>query len=328
MRCAWYERPGAASEVLVVGEMPDPAPGPGEVRVALKASAVNPSDANLRAGLRSTAMAFPRVIPNSDGAGVVDALGEGVDPEWLGRRVWLYNGQRGARAFGTAAEYIALDAGLIAELPANTASEEGACLGIPCMTAHVALFCAGPVAGKTILVTGAAGAVGHYAVQLAKRAGARVIGTVSSATKARDAAEAGADCVIDYRRESVAARVRDFTGSEGVDLIVEVDLAANLAVSAEVLRNNGTIATYASRSNEWPGLPFYPLLRKNARVQLILLNNCPLAARQRAQHDIVAWLNEGKARHRVAGAFALRDIAVAHEAVEKGGKRGTVIVRI
>lgn len=328
MRCAWYERFGAAREVLIVGEMPTPEPARGEVRVALKASGVNPADVNLRRGMRMQAMVFPRVIPNSDGAGIVDAVGAEVDPAWIGKRAWLYNGQRGARAFGTAAEYIAVDAALVAELPANTSFEAGACLGIPCMTAYRALFCAGPIADRTVLVTGAAGAVGHYAVQLAKWAGARVIGTVNSSEKARDAVEAGADLVIDYRSEDVIARVREHTAGEGVDLIVEVDFAANLAVACEVLKNNGTIATYASRSDEAPALPFYTLLRKNLRLQLILLNSCPLEARQLAQREIVAWLKQRRALHRVAGEFALNDIAAAQEAVEFGGKRGTVVVRI
>jgi len=192
VKAVWYERTGPAHAVLAVGEIPTPEAGAGEVRIKLAASGVNPADCYRRRG--DIPMEFPRVIPDSDGAGTVDQTGPGVSPEWLGQRVWLYNGQRG-RASGTAAEYIALDTGLIAPLPDNTAFDAGACLGIPCMTAHRCLFADGPIAGQTVLVTGGAGAVGHYAVQLAKWAGAYVIATVSSAAKAQQAVGAGADIV-------------------------------------------------------------------------------------------------------------------------------------
>ena len=325
MRAIWYEHTGSAHAVLVAGDMPAPVPGPGEVRIKLSASGVNPADCYRRRG--EVPMEFPRVIPNSDGAGTVDQIGPGVSEDWLGKRVWLYNGQRG-RAFGTAAQWIALDAGLIAPLPDNTPFDAGACLGIPCMTAHRCLFTDGPIAGQTILVTGGAGAVGHYAVQLAKWAGARVIATVSSVAKAEHALAAGADVVLNYRSDNVAERVLEVTGGIGVDRIVEVDFGGNLDASLKAIRLNGVIAVYASRGNLEPKLPVSAFMRKNVTLRLVVLNNCPLDARQRAQLDIVRWLETGRAIHRIAARFPLERTADAHAEVEKGGKLGTVVVEI
>src|SRR6202161_2040060 len=165
MRAVWYDRQGPADEAIKTGELPTPEPGLKQVRVRLEASGVNPSDTYRRRG--AVPPEYPRVIPNSDGAGVVDKVGEAVPPHWIGKRVWLYNGQRNGRWMGTAAEYIALDADLVTELPDHVSFAEGATLGIPCMTAHGCVFAAGPVQGRTLLITGGAGAVGHYAVQLA-----------------------------------------------------------------------------------------------------------------------------------------------------------------
>src|SRR6202035_5420259 len=216
----WYDRQGTADEVLVCGELPTPDAGYGEARVRLEASGVNPSDTYRRRG--PPAMEYPRVVTNSDGAGVVDQVGAGVSERWLGKRVWLYNGQRNGRWQGTAAEYIALSVDLVTELPDHVSFAEGATLGVPGMTAHRSVFVAGPVQGKTLLVTGGAGAVGHYAVQLATWAGARVIATVSSPEKAERARAGGAAHVINYRQEDAAARVLDITGGVGVHHIGEV----------------------------------------------------------------------------------------------------------
>src|SRR4051812_36766963 len=209
MRVVWYDRQGAANDVLVTGELPTPEPGPGQMRVRLEASGINPSDTYRRRG--AVPAEYPRVIPNSDGAGVIDKVGEGVPAGRVGERVWLYNGQRNGRWMGTAAEYIALDADLVTTLPDHVSFAEGATLGIPAMTAHGCVFAAEPVQGRRLLVTGGAGAVGHYAVQLAAWAGAEVIATVSSAAKAERARAGGAAHVIDYRTEDVAARVAEIT---------------------------------------------------------------------------------------------------------------------
>lgn len=325
MKAVWYARQGPAAEVLQFGEQPAPEPGPGELRVCLAASGVNPSDCNRRAG-KDYAMESALIIPNSDGAGTVDAAGAGVDPGWIGKRVWLYNGQRG-RALGTAAEYIALHVSLVAPLPDDVSFDAGACLGIPCMTAYRCVFLDGDVAGKWVLVTGGAGAVGHYAIQLAKWGGAKVIATVSSPAKAAHATAAGADHVIDYRSENAGARVLEITGGAGVDRIVEVDFGGNLEASLACIALNGAIAAYASRGESAPRLPFYRLMRKNVSLHAVLLYNTPPEFRKRAQQEINRWLGTGQAKHAVAATYPLHETAAAHEMVEAGGKIGTVVVR-
>jgi len=327
MRAAWYERQGPADEVLEVGEMPDPVAGPGEVRVRVHASGVNPSDVKRRAVGRWP-MDHPRVIPNTDGAGVVDQVGEGVSEGWLGKRIWLYNGQRLGRAFGTAADFIALDADLITELPEHLSFAEGVCLGVPAMTAHRCVFADGPVTGLTVMVTGGAGAVGHYAIQLAKWDGATVITTVSGDEKARHAKAAGADHVVNYRTEDVAERVMQITAGAGVDRIVEVDFGGNLAVTLKTLKLNGSIAAYASAGDEQPKLPFYALMSRNALIRLVTLNNMPIEARRQAQRDVTRWTHEAKGNHPIAARFPLDRIAEAHRTVESGAKIGQVVVDI
>src|ERR1700710_2899500 len=244
MRAVWYDRQGPANEVIETGEIPTPEPGIAQVRGRLEASGVNPSDTYRRRG--AVPAEYPRVIPNSDGAGTVDKVGDGVPARWVGKRVWLYNGQRNGRWMGTAAEFIALDADLVTELPGHVSFAQGATLGIPGMTAHGCVFAAGSVQGKRVLVTGGAGAVGHYAVQLAAWAGAQVIATVSSPDKAARAQEGGAAHVINYRTEDVAARVAEITNGSGVDHVVDVDLGGNLAAVLGSVREHGSIAYYAS----------------------------------------------------------------------------------
>src|SRR6202051_3763489 len=228
MKAVWYERTGAAPDVLSFGEIPTPLAGPGEVRVRLEASGVNPADAGRPAG-STRALEYPRVIANSDGAGIVDQIGDGVTRLGVGQRVWLYNGQRNGRAFGTAAEYIALAEHLVTPLPDDVSFAAGASLGIPCMTAWCCLFGDGTIAGQTVLVTGGAGAGGQYAMQLARGGGARVIATVSSQFKAEQARLAGADLVIDYKTEDVIAKTLAFTEGRGIDRVVDVDFGGHPA---------------------------------------------------------------------------------------------------
>ena len=324
MRAVWYERQGAASEVLVVGELPTPDAGPGEVRVKLEASGVNPSDTYRRRG--RVPMEYPRVVTNSDGAGVVDQVGAGVVSSWLGRRVWLYNGQRNGRWCGTAAEYIALAVDLVTPLPDHVSFAEGATLGVPCMTAHRCVFLAAPLQGRVVLVTGGAGAVGHYAVQLAAWAGATVIATVSSPEKATRARAGGAEYVIDYKQEDIAARVRAITGGVGVDHVVEVDFGGNLAACVASVRANGSVAVYASAGERTPKVPVGDLMQKNLSVHSMSLPGSPHESRKRAQTDITRWLAGGARLLSVAARFPLAETAAAHEAVERGGKVGTVVV--
>jgi NADPH2:quinone reductase len=325
MKAVWYTRQGRPAEVMEYGEQPTPHAAAGEVRVRLHASGVNPADSNRCVG-RTYAMEGPLIIPNSDGSGVIDEVGAGVDPVWLGRRVWLYNGQRGGRLLGTAAEYIALNADLVSELPDDTSFIDGACLGIPCMTAHRAVTLGGDLAGKTVLVTGGAGAVGHYAVQWAKHFGARVITTVSSVEKAAHASAAGADLVLNYRTEDMAARIREYTDGSGVQHVADVDFGGNLGVTLQVLASNGSIAYYATRGNVAPVLPAPEIMRRNLAIHGILLNSVPHAARKRAQCDIVELLRKGGLLHTVSAVFPLANTADAHAAVEYAAKNGTVVV--
>ena len=326
MRAIWYDRQGPAREVLVAGELPTPSPERGEALVRLMASGVNPSDTYMRGGT-SAPMAYPRIVTQSDGAGVVEAVGSGVPASWIGRRVWLYNGQRNGRWMGTAAEFVSLDTDLLTPLPDNVSFAEGATLGIPCMTAHRCVFLGGPVQGRTLLVTGGAGAVGHYAVQLATWAGARVIATASTPEKAARARAGGAAEVIDYRREDVAARVAELTGGAGVDHVVEVDFGGNLAATLASVRANGSISIYATSGNRTPVVPVRELMGKNVSLHAMSLPGSPHEARRRAQSDIAAWLRGGTRILSVAAEFPLADTAAAHETVEAGGKVGTVVVR-
>jgi NADPH:quinone reductase len=325
MKAVWYERSGAAPDVLDFGDMETPLAGPGEVRIRLEASGVNPADVGRRAG-SYRAQEFPRVIPNSDGAGFVDQLGDGVTRLSVGQRVWLFNGQRNGRAFGTAAEYIALAEHLVTPLPDNVSLAAGATLGIPGMTAWCCLFGDGPIVGQTVLVTGGAGAVGNYAVQLAKWGGARVIATVSSSFKAEQARIAGADLVIDYKTEDVAAKALAFTGGRGVDRLVDVDFGGNIATTLKLMAMNSTIAVYATNGNRNPVVPMRELMEKCIAVRALVLYAMPPPLLAAAQADISKWLAAGPRVHNIAAQFALSETAQAHLAVEKGDKLGTVIV--
>ena len=243
MRAAWYEKQGPARDVLNVGAMPDPHPAAGEVRIRIAASGVNPGDVKKRQNAFGYGMAYARVIPHSDGAGQVDELGEGVPSEWLGQAVWCYGAQC-YRPFGTAAEFTVVPLDQVARLPPGVSMGQGACLGIPGITAHRAVHVAGAVRGRTVLVQGAAGAVGLCAVQLARRAGARVIGTVRSSADEATATKAGAHEVVRHD-EQLIARVGALA-PEGVDHVVEVAFGANLEADLELLKLGGSIATYAS----------------------------------------------------------------------------------
>jgi NADPH2:quinone reductase len=327
MKAVWYERTGPAREVLIAGEMPDPEPGPGEVRVKIGYSGVNPSDVKRRAGWGGQVIPFPRVIPDMDGAGVIDRLGAGVDGARVGERVWLHS-TAWKRPFGTAAQYAVTPAGRAYPLPANTPLSVGAGLGVPAMTAHRAVFGLGPVAGKTVLVTGGAGAVGFYAIELAKWGGARVIATVSSDAKAEAARRAGADAIVNYKQEKVAERVLGLTDGAGVDHVVEVDFGANLSATLAVLKMGGGVATYASMTEPQPVIPFYALMNKNVHLLWVFVYEMSAAAMQDAARDVNAWLAGGNARHQIAKTFPLAALADAHLAVEGGQEIGKVIVEV
>ncbi|MCG8361474.1 MAG: NADPH:quinone reductase [Kiloniellales bacterium] len=312
--------------MLRVGELDDPAPGPGEVLVRLHASGVNPADVKLRSGWLKVHDALPRIIPNCDGAGVIEALGAGVAASRLGERVWVHTAKESPN--GTAAQYIALDQALVQPLPGAMSFAEGACVGVPIVTAHHAVLIDGSLEGQTILIAGGAGAVGHYAVQLAKQAGATVIATVSSAEKANHARGAGADHIINYREEDVAARVLALTGGAGVERIVEVDFGANVAIDAEVIKPGGVIASYSSTSQPEPVLPYYPLALKGVTLRLVQAHLVSAEQRRAMLADIGRRLVAGGLEHAIGRRFALDQIALAHEAVESGAVIGNVVVDI
>jgi len=325
MRAAYYERNGTVRDVLRIGDVETPQPKPGEVRVKLFASGVNPSDVKSRAG-STRKIAFSRVIPHSDGAGEIDAVGEGISPARIGERVWLWNGQW-RRPFGTAAEAITLPAEQAVPLPNNISMDAGACLGIPAYTAYQGVLLAKPGEGSTILVAGGAGAVGHYAIQFAKKRKATVITTVSSPAKAELARQAGADHIIDYKREGVGERVMAITGKRGVNAVLEVDLAANARLLSDVLAPDGIVAIYGSGAPE-ASIPFQFLLQNNVTLKFFLVYLMPPDEWARATTEITRMLERGELIHNVPRTFTLDETAAAHEAVESGTAMGNVVVRI
>jgi NADPH:quinone reductase-like Zn-dependent oxidoreductase len=327
MQAAWFEAFGPAREVLHVGEQPRPEPQAGEVLVRLRTSAVNPSDVKKRAGSSPTLLDDGLVIPNSDGAGVIEAVGSGVAAARIGQRVWIYQAQHGRR-FGTAAQYVAIDAARAVPLPETAGFEVGACLGIPAMTAHRCVFADGPVDEQTILVTGGAGRVGWYAIQWAKAAGARVIATASKAADGDACRQAGAEAVVNHREPGWGERVKAANGGAAVDRVVEVEFGGNLTEVLGCLRTGGTIATYASAQVTEPKLPFYRMMYLDLTVRAVLVYVMPEAAKQAAIADIHRALVGGSLRHRIAHRLPLARIAEAHELVERGGLNGCVIVDI
>jgi len=324
MQAVYYERNGAAREVLTVGEVQTPRPGPGEVRVKLAASGVNPSDVKSRQG-STRKIAFPRVVPHSDGAGTIDDVGDGVPKSRIGERVWVWNGQW-KRAFGTAAEFIALPAAQAVTLPDNVGFDAGACLGIPAMTAIHAVILADATKNMNLLVSGGAGAVSQYVIQFAKAKGANVIATVSSPEKAKAAHEAGADHVIDYKRENVGERVMEITDKRGVDAAVEMDLAANARLIPGVLRPKGRVIVYGTGPEAT--LPAAFCLFNSLRLQFFLVYELDAKEREHSVEAINDALKSGTLLNRVTQpTFSLADTVAAHEAVERG-TIGNVIVTL
>ena len=327
MLAAWFDRFGPAAEVLELGERDTPTAGPGEVLVRLATSGVNPSDVKKRAGAFPDLLDGGYVIPNSDGAGIIEAVGDGVDRSRIGERVWIYQAQY-TRRFGTAAEYVAIDSRRAPLLPDGAGFDVGACLGIPAMTAHRCVFADGNVGGQTILVTGGAGRVGHYAIQWASRAGARVIATASNAEDRATCLAAGADCVVNHREEDVAAAIMDASDGRLVDRIVDVEFGGNLPVSVEVLRTGGTIATYASTRVPEPRLPFYKMMYKDVTIRIVIVYAMPEVAKSAAVSDINDALTAGRLAHRIAATLPLEQIARSNELIEAGGVRGAVVLTI
>ncbi len=323
MKAALYDRFGAAREVLRFEEVDRPEPGPGEVSVKVHLSGINPTDWKSRSG------ATPRAIdgfqiPHHDGAGVIDAVGEGVDPARIGQRVWLWMAAAGRR-WGTAAEWTVVPERNAVPLPPGVSAELGASLGVPAITAHRCLFADGPIDGKTVLVAGGAGAVGHFAIELAKHAGARVVATVSGPQKAELAAKAGADLAVNYREPDAADQISSFAGQGGVDHVVELALGANLQLDLAVIaRPDARIVCYAAEASD-PVVPVRACMNANVILRFVLLYGVPQEALEQAAADITAALADGALTELPVTTFPLDEIAAAQDAVEAGAV-GKVLV--
>jgi NADPH2:quinone reductase len=324
MRAAYYEQNGRAADVLRVGEIATPSPGPGEVRVRLKTSGINPSDVKGRAGL-TRKIAFPRVVPHSDGAGEIDLVGDGVPAGRIGERVWTFNAQW-KRPSGTAAEYVVLPASQAVPLPKSVPFDVAAGIGIPAMTAWYAVALALPAEGGTVFIPAGAGAVGNYAIQFAKLRHATVITTVSSDAKAAIARQAGADHIINYKAEDVVARTLEMTGRKGVDAIVEVDLGVGAKHWPAILRPRGTAIVYGTSAPEHT-IPAAFCLTNNIAIRFILVYEMSPVEMQNAVAAITKTLEEGRLVHNLALTLPLEEIVAAHEAVERG-VGGKVVLQI
>lgn len=320
---------GSAADTLVIKDMPLPEPGPGEVRVQLRTSGVNPSDVKVRSGAQGP-MPADEVIIHNDGAGEIDAVGEGVGPHRIGERVWLYNVNRVAGGLtqctvGTAAEAVCVPERRAIPLPDTISYEIGACLGVPAMTAHRATLCAGPVAGRTVLVTGGAGAVGELCVQIAAGLGAHVIATVSGPEKAEIARAAGAEEVINYREEPLTERLRHLA-PDGIDHVADVDFAAHVDLYPQIMKVGGTVGTYATASDLTPRVPFYPLAFHNITIWPILVYSMDEGAKAVAAADITQMLTDGKLSPTIARTRPLDEVIAAHEAQEQDGLIGSQVL--
>ena len=325
MRAAFYTQQGGAREVLQTGEFPTPEPGPGEVRVRIRASGVNPSDWKSRRGGAGRRMTAPVIIPHSDGAGDIDAGGAGVSGR-RGERVWIWNGQW-KRAQGTAAQYIVVPSAQAVGLPKNVAYEVGACLGIPALTAVQAVRLAQIGPETTVLIVGGAGAVAHYAIQLAKLRGARVITTISNDAKARHARAAGAHETINYRTEDVGERVQALTNGRGVDALIEMDLGANAKLYPTVLRPHSTVVVYGTSASE-TAVPGHWLMVSSITLRFFLVYELSAADRAAGIKELTELLEGGRLIHTVARHLPLEAIAEAHEIVERGEVMGNVVMDI
>lgn len=322
MQAAWYDEQGTATEVLRVGDRPDPTAGAGEVRVRVTFSGVNPGDTKKRAGWLGSAMPYPEVVPHSDGAGVVDQVGAGVDESLLGTRVAVH-GAQSYRPSGTAAEFTVVPVTLVTPLPDTVDDEVAAMLGIPGITAHRAVFGDGPVRGQVVLVHGIRGGVSGIAAQLARWGGATVIGSVRRTSDLGSAALPEVDQVVALDDEPEAAIRR--LAPTGVDRVVEVALDANADLDAAVIANDGVIATYFAHG-ERVTLPFPPLLFANVTVRFLGSDDFPEAAKRAAMDDLVAAVDQGALRLEVGEVLPLDRIAQAHDDVD-AGRVGRVLVR-
>lgn len=323
MYAVWYDRQGPAAEVLQLGELPDPQPGPGEVRVQVRFSGVNPGDTKKRRGWLGSSMPYPRVIPHSDASGVIDEVGEDVDERRVGSRVWIY-GAQSYRPFGTAAQFAVVPSQLAVDLPDTVSDELGACLGIPGVTAHRAVFADGPVTGTTILVHGLLGGVAALAAQLAAWAGATVIGTVRHTSDLDQVRNPSAAHVIALDQPDPAAAIQEAAGG-GVDRIIEVAFSENIDLDAAVVKNNAIIAAYATR-NDRPDFPFWPMLFDNITIRLLGSDDFPVSAKHQAAQDLTMAAEQGAISIPIGHPLPLAETAMAHDRVDAGTRSRVLVI--
>ena len=326
MKAVWYEKLGDAKDVLQIGQIDDPSPDSNEVLISVKTSGVNPSDVKTRAGARGE-LQFSRVIPHSDGAGIIIDVGKNVNPNRIGEKVWIWNAAFG-RPNGTCAELIALPEDQAVAMNDNVSFEAGACLGIPASTAYYGIFANGSIENKTLMVTGGAGAVGFYGIQLAKWAGANVISTVSSEKKAKIAKDAGADLILNYKEDDIVNSVLDYTKGDGVDRVLEVEFGGNILINQNIVKPNGTIAAYASATVMEPTLPFYNLMFKGIKINTFLIYSISKEERKTVTGGISKALNENAIKHIIASTHSIESVVDAHYAVESNKNIGNVIINI
>jgi len=327
VKAAFYERQGDASDVLTVGDVPTPDPAPGEVRVRIYVSGLNPTDTKARSGF-SGPMAFPKIVPHQDGAGVIDAVGDGVSVSRIGERVWIYEAQY-RRATGTAAEFVVVPEANAVSLPDHVSFETGASLGIAALTAHRCLFADGDIKGRRVLVHGGAGAVGTAAILLAKWAGAWVVATITREVQRDIAFAAGADLVLNIREDDVAGALKDATHDQGVDRIVEVNVSANLALDLAVLAPSGVISAYATqKASDVLELPILKAMVAGAVFRFVFVYTVPADAKRAAVDAVAACIASGVYRPHVGLEVPLDEIAKAHQVQDDGSVIGKILVKV
>lgn len=327
MKAVWFESFGVPKDTLVQGELEKPTPAAGEVLVNVMTTGVNPSDTKKRAGAFPNLLDDGLVVPHSDGAGIIESVGEGVDPSRIGERVWLYQAQYGRR-FGTAADYVAIDSSRAPKLPEQASFEVGAVLGIPVMTAHRCVFSDGNIKDQIILVTGGAGRVGYYAIQWAKYGGAAVVATASNEKDKELCISLGADHVINHRDPNWSQRVLEMTNGQKVDRVVDVEFGQNLPHVLECIRIGGTIATYSSMVVPEPQLPFKHMMFMDLTIRMVIVYAMPESAKELAINDIEHVLTNNLFTHRIAHSLEFDDMAKSHELIEQGGFGGCVVVNV
>jgi len=326
MKAAWYNSFGSAEEVLNVGEFDTPEPGAGEVKIKVYASGINPSDTKKRLGANPALLDDGPVIPNSDGAGQIVSVGEGVSSSRVGERVWVYNAQYG-RQLGTSAEFVCLPSEHAIILPDSADYNTGAMMGIPAMTAHRCVFSDGSVDGQTLLITGGAGRVGYYAIEWAKQNGSTVIATASSEESTEHCVKAGADLVVGHPSDESVSEIMDYIDGKKIDRIIEGDFGANLLPVLDILKTSGTIATYSSMTDMNPSLPFIRMMFMDITIRMVLVYAMPDQAKEHAAKDITTMLNQNSFTNRVASEFSLDNISDAHQMIESGKAYGSVIIK-